>query len=159
MFRSPQQLKKKKARTYHERHNPNRIYLVLLPVLNGLLQKNKGGHYLRELLVLMLMTYVFLLQFLGPHIPEVHIHTDGKATESHKPRHRCKFTYKRPDKLKLFSRKHTITQTPSPLPLRQAEPGSAEASTSVFTVEGQCLVQRVRQHILLHIESTVILAK
>ena len=50
-------------------------------------------------------------------------------------------------------RKHTIAQPPSLPPVRQTEPGSAEALTSVFTVEGQCLLQTVRQHILLHIES------
>lgn len=53
-------------------------------------------------------------------------------------------------------RKHTIAQPPSLFPLRQTEPGPAEALMSVFTVEGQCLVQTVRQHILLHIVSPLL---
>lgn len=52
--------------------------------------------------------------------------------------------------------KHTTTQPPSLFPLRQTEPGSAEALTSVFTAEGQCLVRTVRQHILLHTDRSLL---
>lgn len=100
---------KKKARMYHERHNPNRIYLVLLPVLNGLLQKNKRRPLFTGTTCFDVDDLCFPTAFLGPHIPEVHIHTDGKATASHKPRHRCKFTYKQPDKLKLLEKTHNHT--------------------------------------------------
>lgn len=90
----------------------------------------------------------------------MHAHKDTrKDTESHRARHdnnKKKKVHTQAARQTQTLRKHTITQPPSLFPHSLTEPGSAEALTNIFTVEGQCLVQTVRQHILLRIESPLL---